>query len=330
MNRVCILGQGAWGTAIATLLAANNQDVIVWCHDKEADAIQKNHLNNRYLPGITLSDRIYFTNEMREAITGATLIFEAIPVKFLRSVVQQAAIYTNVHQPWVVLSKGIEQETLALPSDIINQVLRYDARTAVLVGPGFARGLAGGEVTGFTLATRDQALGVAVQRVVSNHYCRPYRSSDIIGAQVCAALKNVIALGIGMFDGAGYGDNVKAFVFTRALRDVAMLVGAMGGKVETVYNLCGLGDMVLTAMGSGSRNLEVGKRLGRGETLDAILTATGYTPEGINTLHSLKVILEKYHIIAPILDMIYDMIVHKKNSAECLEYIMLMPLEIEC
>ncbi len=331
MKNVAVLGEGAWGTAVATLLAHNGYEVHIWCHDKSiVDQINNTHRNEQYLPGITLDTSIHATADMKEALCDSVWVFEAIPVKFLRSVLQQAKECFEESQVWVVLSKGIEQETLLFPTQIIDDVFAIETKKTVFAGPSFAHDVATKQITAVTVAASDCELGIALQQLLANDYFRPYVTTDVIGVQAGAALKNVITLGIGMLDGAGYTDNAKAFLLTRGLHEMVQLVANVGGRQETVYGLSGVGDLVLTAMGKLSRNLEVGRRLGSGEKLEIILQQTGYIPEGINTVQSVYQLLTQQNLDLPICRGIYDVIFTETTLKDMLRSLMKQPLSFEC
>jgi glycerol-3-phosphate dehydrogenase (NAD(P)+) len=331
-EKVAVLGEGAWGSAVATLLAENGHTVALWCHNAElATIIAKTGKNDRYLPGITLdTNRIKPTSSINEAVCGVTWVFEAIPVKYLRSVVQEAHHCFSHEQTWVILSKGIEQETLLLPSQIVDDVFGESVNKAVISGPSFAYDLAQKMVTGVTIAAIDCASGLALQKLLANSYFRPYVTLDVLGTQVGGAVKNVIALGVGMLDGAGFTDNAQAFLLTRGLHEMVELAHVLGGKTETLYGLSGVGDMVLTSMGGRSRNLEVGRRLGKGHTLETILRETGYIPEGINTVVSVAQLIERHNLNLPICRGVHQVIFGGWTPQQLLENLMSHPLEQEC
>ncbi len=307
--KIAILGAGAWGTALATLLAHNGHDILLWAYESEvADDINNAHGNKRYLPGIKLDDNIRATDTISQAICDAQWVFEAIPVKFLRKTLEQTIHCFSKDQVWVIASKGIEQDTLMLPSDIIDDVFGYQPKKAVIAGPSFAYDLARKDITGVAVAATDCTIADQLQEVMANLYFRPYVNLDMIGVQLAAALKNVITLGVGMLDGAGFADNAKAFLFTRGLHEMAQLGIAIGAQQETFYGLAGVGDLALTAMGKKSRNLEVGKRLGMGQSLDAILQQTGYIPEGINTVQSLHELGKQKLVPMPVCQGVYQVV----------------------
>jgi glycerol-3-phosphate dehydrogenase (NAD(P)+) len=287
-NRVTMLGDGAWGTAVALLLASNGYEVVVWCHDPgQAKLLEETRYNERYLPGVELPDTIKVTADLAYAMRSSSWIFEALPVVHMRSVLHNAIPLVTSDQTWIILSKGLEQQRLLLPTQIMEDLFGNQLRTVVLSGPSFAHDLVGKQPTGVVLASSDAACATAVQRMLRNNYFYPEISSDTLGVQVGGAVKNLIALGIGLLDGAGYGDNTKALFFMRGLQEISLLAKAFGGMPDTIYGLSGVGDLVLTAMGKHSRNTLLGKRLGAGERLQAIVDALGTTPEGINTVQSI-------------------------------------------
>jgi len=332
MKRVAILGGGAYGTALATLCAHNGYDVFLWCYEEAvARDIEKKHTNNMYLPGIKLHQNIHASSSLETVLgCGTDWVFEAIPVKFMRAVLQQAQLYFTYNQTWIITSKGIELDTHLLPSQIIDDIFGTRVKKAVVAGPSFAYDLAQREVTAVTVAAKEQPLADKVQKLLANSYFRPYVSLDIIGVQLGGALKNVITLGIGMMEGAGCTDNAKAFLFTRGLHEMVQLAKSLGAHEKTLYGLSGVGDLVLTSMGTRSRNLEVGKRLGSGQTLNVILQETGYIPEGINTVQTLHQMIRKQDLDLPVFQGIYDAIFSKKDLNDMLQQLMERPLEAEC
>ncbi len=330
MKRVAVIGEGAWGSAIATLLAANNREVLLWCHDKTLqEDILKNRINNRYLPGIILDKKIIPVVNPQQALDSVDLIFEAIPVKFLRTIIMQFKPYITSKQSWVILSKGIENDSLLFPSQIVDQVAQLPISKAVLGGPSFAHELAHKQPTAVTLAAHEQVFGNYLQKLLANDYFKPYLASDMIGVQTASAFKNVIALAIGMLDGAGYGDNTKCYVLTRSLQEIATLIATFGGDSQTVYGLAGLGDIVLTAMGRKSRNREVGRQLGLGKSLDTTIQETGFIPEGVNTVTSLHQLMQQKSLQLPICSGVYNIIVNNKKIDDFVHELMKQPLEKE-
>lgn len=331
MSTIVVIGEGAWGTAIATLLAENNHTVLLWCHDIAVkNALISTRYNDRYLPGIFLPETIIPVTDLNDALQKSSLIFEAIPVKFLRSVLEAVDPSLGAQKSWVLLSKGIEKDTLLFPTQLLDAVMGTVCQKAVLFGPNFAQEVAQKQISAATIAVDDVELGVQVQLLLANGYFRPYLSCDVMGVQVGGALKNVIALAVGMLRGAGYGDNTQTFVLTRGLHEMVSFARACGAQASTLYGLSGIGDLVLTALGKLSRNSAVGQRLGKGETLEIILQETGIIPESINTLVSMHQLMLKKDLKLPLLMGIYDVVFRSLSLADFLQMLMKQPLEYEC
>lgn len=306
---VGMLGGGAWGTAVATLLAHNGYTVHLWCYEPEiVKNIVRSRKNMHYLPDVRLSSLIKPTNSMAELFKHANVIFEAVPVAHMRYVFFAAKQYINDQHGFVVLSKGIEQGSLLLPSQIIQDVLGARAPIAAVVGPSYAKELALQCVTSFEVATLDHNFGLLIAGMLNNEYCCTLHHEDLIGAQCGGAFKNVLSLGLGILDGAHCADNAQAFVFTRGLYEMSLLAEALGGKKETLYGLSGLGDLVLTARGSLSRNTYLGRWLGRGKKLEKILEKLGTVPEGVNTIKSVTNLIERFKIQLPVFEGIDKMV----------------------
>ena len=316
---VGMLGGGAWGTAVATLLAHNGYDVYLWCHEQDvAYDIDHNHINSRFLPGVVLPSSIHATNDIRVVFDSCAVIFEAVPVAHIRRVLSSAKPYIHNEHRFVILSKGIEQETLLLPSQIISAVLGVDVVAAIAAGPSFAAELASKKITALDVASTDPDFTDEVRALLKSDYCCPVSSPDPVGIQCGSALKNVLALGMGILEGANQGENTKAFVFTRGLEELASVSRALGGLPQTLYGVSGIGDLVLTALGSASRNNQLGQGLGRGEVLEDIVKRLGTVPESLNTCISLHQFCTLYEIKAPVLEGIYQMVYEKLSVADFL------------
>ena len=288
MKKACMLGSGAWGTAVASVLADNGFQVNLWCHEPEvAKAVETKHCNEKYLPDVTLSKRIMPFTDVKKALQDVSFVFEAIPIKFLRSVLEQVKPYYKNTQKWVILSKGIENETLLFPSQIIDDVFKIDVKKVVVSGPSFAKDVIAKQVTAVDIASQDKELNFELYKILTNHYFRANIIDDMLGAQIGGALKNIVAIATGMLCGAGYTDNTKALLLTKTLHEIVDFAIFLGSKKETICGLSGFGDLSLTCMGSLSRNLMVGKKLGAGENLEDILAGTHAVPEGVNTVKSI-------------------------------------------
>lgn len=309
---VTVLGDGAFGTAFATLLAHNGHTVHLWCYNQDvAITIAAQHINSKYLPDIELNKNIIPTTSLQDALKN-DIIFEAIPVQFMRSVLTQCKPYAKPSHRWIVLSKGIENDTLLLPTEIIKNSVDPNAITAVVTGPSYARELALQQPTGLCVATTTQELNDEIRALLKNSfvYCEP--SDDVFGAQIAAALKNVIALAMGLLEGAGYGDNAQALLMVRSLQELKTLLKFVQSDEQTLYGLEGVGDLVLTSYGKQSRNHKVGVMLGQGKSLAAILKEMD-APEGINTLKSLQQLIVTRNLTLPIMSTLHEVVFAHKH-----------------
>lgn len=315
--KITVLGDGAWGTAVARLLAEKGYKVTLWCHNKEvAHALCTTGYNSHYFPTILCKD-INVTTSLEDALADATWIFEAIPVAYMRSVLEHAKTFYKPEQIWVVLSKGIEKETLLLPSFVINDVFSTRVSTVVVSGPSYAHDLAHKKPTGVVVAASEQLLARTCAQLLATEYLSVEFSSDPQGVQLCGALKNGIALGVGILDGAGYTDNTQALLLTRGLHEMERMVTALGGEKKTVYGLAGVGDLVLTAMGSLSKNRALGKELGSGQLLaDLVKNKNGILPEGVNTLQSLYQLMRTQKLEVPVYNAIHNVVMHGAPVAD--------------
>lgn len=328
MNYMTVVGEGAWGTSFATLLANNGYKVKLWCHDPNVvRTIQTKLVNERYLPGVALSPLIEPTAFLEEAFEASEFIFEAIPVPYLRNILNRVKNLVDPSHVWVILSKGIEQESLFFPSQIIDDVLGFSPQKAVISGPSFAYDLAHQYCTAVALAGSSENISHRLQNMLGNCYFRPYVTHDIAGVQAGGALKNVLAVAVGLLDGAGYGDNVKAFLVTRGFAELIIVAQLLGAQKDTLYGLSGMGDLMLTAFGKQSRNVAIGKALGRGDKID--FGTMPVLPEGIKTIISVNQLLEKHSLNMPIFRGIYQMVFEDKPIKQFLNELMQRPLECE-
>lgn len=314
-----MIGGGAWGTAVAKMIAENGHDVFLWCLEEQViTSIRETHMNERYLPGILLPNNLVPVASLQDCCEGADYIFEAVPVAFLRSVCKQVQEHVSSASPFVVLSKGIEQETMALPSMIIDDIFGHQSAAAVVAGPSFAQEVATHHVTGLVIAGHSNTIIKDLRSILDNDYCRTYPSSDILGVQCGGALKNIIALGVGILDGAGYGYNTKALFFTRGFNEMVTIAHKLGAQPNTLYGLSGLGDLVLTATGSLSRNAQLGQGLGRGESRMAVCEKLGTVPEGVNTIKTVQQFIDKHNLDAPLCRALHAVV---EQHITCKEFI---------
>jgi glycerol-3-phosphate dehydrogenase (NAD(P)+) len=327
---ISILGGGAWGTAVATLFAENGHEVLLWCHEPEVvETIKTERINKQYLPGISLHKNIKPTNNLEEAVTGAEIIFEAIPVEFMRSILEQAKPFVTKEKIWGVLSKGIEQETLLLPTDILDNVFGYETKKVVVGGPNFAHELANKCITASLVASKDKDIVKLFCDMMKNNYFKPYCSEDIVGVQVGGALKNVIAIVMGMAMGIDYKENTRAFLVTRGLSEMGFISEKLGGKRGTVSGLSGMGDLILSSLDCTARNCKIGILLSGGKKLDELKTTMPVLPEGVNTTKSLYALIQKHDWDLPLCKGIYEILFDGKTLKQVVEGIVAGPVSTE-
>ena len=300
MKRIGIIGAGAWGTALALVARRAGLDVIVQAHEPEvAEAINGGHENPLFLPGVALDEAIRATTDMTEAAAGVDALLLAVPAKFLRAVLGSLVGGVDVGVPAVICAKGIEQETSALMSEIAAEVLP-ETPVAVLSGPTFAAEVAAGLPVAVTLASADEAIGAGISEALGSPRFRIYRSDDLIGAQIGGAVKNVLAIGCGIVQGRGLGDNARAALITRGLTEIVRLGAAKGAKAETLMGLSGVGDLTLTCNAMQSRNFSLGVALGEGRPLADILGARTSVAEGVFSAASVSDLARRLDVDMPI------------------------------
>ena len=300
MKNIAIIGAGAWGTALAMVARRAGQNVVLQAHEPEvAAAINGSHENSLFLPGMALDPEIRATNDPAEAAVDTDVVLLVVPTQFLRAVLTGLSGNLPSGVPVVICAKGIEQETLALMSEICEEVVPQ-APVAVLSGPTFAVEVALDRPTAVTLASADKALGVGLSKALGTPRFRIYRSDDIVGAQVGGAVKNVLAIGCGIVEGRGLGDNAKAALITRGLAEIVRLGLAKGAKAETLMGLSGIGDLVLTCNAMQSRNFSLGVALGQGEALDGILAVRTSVAEGVFSAASVSKLAGSLSIDMPL------------------------------
>ena len=293
MTRVAVLGAGAWGTAIAGVLAAR-LDVALWARDPaQAEAIARTRRNERYLPGIELPAALGVTADLPSAVSGARLLLAATPVAGLR----ELAGKIPAESPLVWLCKGFEEGTGLLPHQLVSQ-----KRCGALSGPSFAAEVARGLPCALTLASRDAGFAREAAAPLHGGRMRVYYSADLVGVEVGGAVKNVMAIAAGISDGLGLGLNARAALITRGLAEIARLGAALGGLPETFYGLAGAGDLILTATGDLSRNRRVGVELARGIPLRQILGDLGHVAEGVRSAREVARIARSKGIDMPVSD----------------------------
>jgi glycerol-3-phosphate dehydrogenase (NAD(P)+) len=320
---LAIIGGGAWGTALACVLAPRFSRVTLWVHEPGlASRIQTARTNDLFLPGLRLPDHVEATDSFERALAGAEFAISVMPSHVVRDVYGRMRPWLSPGMKIVSGTKGLEQGTFLRMSEVIRSVTPPDAQIAVLSGPTFAAEVAAGKPTAVVVAAENQALVEETQRRFSGPTFRVYGSSDVTGVEIGAALKNVIAIGAGISDGLGLGHNAVAALITRGLAEVTRLAVAAGARAETLSGLAGLGDLVLTCTGDLSRNRSVGKKLASGMLLGEIMDSTATVAEGIKTTSVAMELAARYGVDLPIAGEMHAVLNLGRPPAEAIRNLM--------
>ncbi|HIC86273.1 MAG TPA: NAD(P)H-dependent glycerol-3-phosphate dehydrogenase [Desulfobacterales bacterium] len=330
--RVAVIGGGSWGTTLARLLALKGLEVSLWAREKEVvSAIHKKRENTVFLPGIRLPESLKATQEMEEALEGKEIILMVVPSQHYREVLTRMRPSLNGSQILVTATKGIENETLMIMSQVTEDVVPglFTDTFSCLAGPSFAKEVCQGFPTAVTIASKDQGLGKTLQTLFSTDYFRAYVSDDIVGAQLAGALKNVIAIAAGASDGLGFGHNARAALITRGLAEIRRLGVAMGAHPMTFAGLAGVGDLVLTCTGDLSRNRTVGLQVGKGMNIQEITSHMKMVAEGVKTTKSAYQLSKKMGVEMPITEQVYQILYEGKQPREAVRELMTRALKWE-
>ncbi len=325
-QKVTILGSGAMATACSILLAEHaGQAVSLWARTPEfADDIRQHRENRRLLPGVPIPESVQVTSDVAEAVDDAGFLVAAIPTKFLREALTGIASSLTADRPVISVIKGMENDTLMRPSEIIADVL--GSRTVVaLGGPSHAEEIARRLPASVVAASGDIALAKDVQTMFSTDRFRVYTNMDIVGVELAGALKNVIAIAAGICDGQDYGDNAKSALMTRGLVEITRFGRAFGAERETFSGLAGMGDLITTCISPYGRNRRVGERLGRGESLQQILDSMEAVAEGVTTTRSVFDLADRKGIEMPITTEVYRVLFEGKSPVEATDSLMGRP-----
>jgi len=314
--RIAVIGAGSWGTALALLLARKGYDTRLWAHNAaRASELEEKRENTTYLAGFPFPDSLHATNDLRAALDGAECVVSVTPSHTVRDVMKQALPHLPPDAPIVSASKGIENSTLMVMSEVFEDVLpkSLHQNLTYLSGPSFAKEVAEELPTAVTVAGKDVPMCKRAQELFTAPYFRVYTTEDVIGVELGGALKNVMAIGAGVADGLGYGYNTRAALITRGIAEMARLVTKRGGQAMTLAGLAGMGDLVLTCTGELSRNRSVGLRLGRGDKLSTILGEMKMVAEGVKTSKSAYDLAKREGVEMPIVQEVYRILYEDKE-----------------
>lgn len=325
VTRVAVIGAGSWGTAVAAITAGNARTTL-WARRPELAAeIDAVHENSAYLPGVRLPDTLHATASLDEACGEADVIVLGVPSHGMRAVLTDAQSYIGPKVPVVSLSKGIEQGTLARMTEVACETLpEHDrAYVGVLTGPNLAREVAAGQPTASVVAIGDDRAAERLQQLFFSPSFRVYTNPDVIGCEMAGALKNVLAIGAGIADGLGYGDNTKAALMTRGLAELARLGVSMGGDPLTFAGLAGMGDLIATCSSPQSRNRHVGVELGKGRSLDDVVSEMRMVAEGVKTTAAVLELAGRYQVEMPLASFVGRVLYEGARPADLVPELML-------
>lgn len=320
-TRLCVVGGGSWGTTIAAL-AAHNTDTVLWVRREElATEINECHTNSAYLGNHQLPVSLRATSELGDAVSGADVIAMAVPARGMREVVSKTARYARSGVPLMSLAKGLERGTLKRMSEVIAEFAPRHP-VAVLSGPNLAHEILAGQPAASVVACTD----VDVARMLQEQFTRPafrlYTNSDVIGCEIGGVVKNVVAIGAGIAQGFGFGDNTRATLVTRGLAEMSRLGVALGANPLTFAGLAGMGDVMATCSSAQSRNTSVGIRLGRGESITEIMSSMTMVAEGVNSASSVLELARRHNVEMPITEQVSAVCEGEVSAADALRALM--------
>lgn len=327
MQRIGILGSGAWGTALAYTALSAGREVRLWAREPEvAEALSAGKGNPVYLPDIELPAMPASTD--LASLAGCEAILSVVPAQHARAVFTALAPHITPGTPVLLCSKGIEKDTLSLMTDVLHETMPH-ATPAVLSGPSFAADVARGLPTAVTLACTDKALGHTLMQAIGRPAFRPYWSNDLIGAEVGGAVKNVLAIACGIVEGLGLGRSAHAALISRGFAEMSRLAVALGGQAGTLAGLCGLGDLVLTCSSVQSRNMSFGKALGEGRSAEEILDERTAVTEGVATAPAILALAAQHQVDMPICQAVADILSGQVSLDEAMDALLARPFTEE-
>ena len=311
-HKIGVLGGGSWGTSLAILLSKNGLEVDMWLRNKkQIEDILATRENCKYLPGVKIPNNLNISNEIEKTINGKDIILLSVSSHGIREILLNSKEYFNNEQIIVNVAKGIENNTLMRISDIVHEILP-DNKYAILSGPSHAEEVARDIPTTIVSASVDKKVAEYVQDAFMTQYFRVYTNPDVIGVELGGALKNIIALGAGISDGLGYGDNTKAALMTRGLFEIARLGEQMGANINTFSGLAGIGDLIVTCTSMLSRNRRAGILIGKGKSVEEAIEEVGMVVEGIKTTKSAYELAKRYEVDMPITNELYGVLYEGK------------------
>ncbi|MGN0329833.1 MAG: NAD(P)H-dependent glycerol-3-phosphate dehydrogenase [Kineothrix sp.] len=328
-QQVSVIGAGSWGTALALLLHGNGHSVTMWSAlEEEIRMLEREHENKEKLPGVKLPGDMIFTTDLKAAVEGRDVLILAVPSPYTRSTAHRMREYVVEGQIIVDVAKGIEEETLYTLSQIIKEEIPK-AQVAVLSGPSHAEEVGRGIPTTIVVGAESKRTAEYLQTLFMNEVFRVYISPDILGMELGAALKNVVALAAGIADGLGYGDNTKAALITRGIAEIARLGMVMGGRSETFYGLTGIGDLIVTCASMHSRNRRAGILIGKGYSMEEAMKEVKMVVEGVYSAKAAMALAKKYDVQLPIIEQVNAVLFQGKPAAGAVKELMIRDKKLE-
>ncbi len=329
MANVGIIGAGSWGCALSWLLSNNGNQVTVWSIIEDEVSMLKNcHEHKDKLPGVILPENMEFTTDLESAVRDKDLLVLAVPSPFTRSTAGKMAPFIKEGQIIVNVAKGIEESTLMTLSEIVEQEIKQ-ANVAVLSGPSHAEEVGKGIPTTIVVGSKKKDTAEYIQSLFMSDVFRVYISSDVLGIELGAALKNVVALAAGMADGLGYGDNTKAALITRGIAEIARLGISMGGRIETFYGLTGIGDLIVTCASMHSRNRRAGILIGKGASMEEAMKEVKMVVEGVYSAKAGYALAQKFQVNVPIIEQVNRILFKGMPAAKAVKELMLREKKVE-
>ena len=329
MAKAGVIGSGSWGTALARVLSKNGHEVTLWSRrEEESRMLREERENKSKLPGVKLPDDILCTTDLEQTVEGKDILVLATASPSIRSMAKKMVPYVADGQIIVDVSKGIEDSTLMILTDVIEQEIPQ-CQATVLSGPSHAEEVGRDIPTTVVAGAKDRETAEYIQNLFMNKVFRVYTSPDMLGIELGGALKNVIALAAGAADGLGCGDNTKAALITRGIAEMSRLGVAMGGHIETFNGLTGIGDLIVTCASMHSRNRRAGILIGQGKTMQEAMDEVKMVVEGVNSAKAAKTLAEKYGIDMPIVQEVNQVLFEDKPAREALADLMLRDKKIE-
>jgi glycerol-3-phosphate dehydrogenase (NAD(P)+) len=321
--KIAIVGNGGFGTALSLVTRASGHEVSLWGYERDyTEEMARTRENTLYLPGVTVPEDILVSPDAARVLDAANVVLMAVPTQHVRAVMSDLKAHMPTAVPVISVAKGLEQTTSKRPSQILHEVLGETHRILVLSGPSHAEEVALGQPATVVLAGPSPEDVARWRDNLSSDTFRIYSNEDLLGVELCGALKNVMALAAGMADGLGFGDNVKASVLSRGIVEMARYGVAEGARIDTFFGLAGVGDLAVTAFSRHGRNRAFGERIGRGETLDDILASTKKVAEGVWTSRVVRKRAKEMGVEMPLCNAVCDVLFEGVTPQQAVQELM--------